>query len=978
MPDAEADAIVVPVDHAHERADVATLHRVYARLLELLRVNAGHREALHARGFTDDEVATLGYRSFPEGQDANLRLCDALEAEFSLAVLLTVPGFDAPEKHIHGGTEPVLDLDGKPVLDADGKPAMRSTTLRLTQVKLSGAPGLLLPQRDEHGRIEALVLRVDMPGKTGARYLSVTSYTYAGAPGKVGLHHPLQTGKADVQSVRIIEGIFKADLTQRRTGMQTIGIPTGGQFLRGAKEALKSATSITFAPDADTPRTASILGALVTAADYAASQGAELTIETWDESRGKGLDDVIAGGWGYSVEFLRGVDLWRQLIRLAAPAGVPHAQAVARVALHDVECRTALDPQYVFRDSITTAFAFLEADTPEVQRVLTAVRAHLDTKTRTALDRAIGKKRKGRAEAETKRAKERVREERDEQGVHTFVRGDDVELRDVLHDALTPVGGSSHDPDLIVHDDGELHKFDHLTGLWCAKPHAELITMVATYAGSPLGDEGSLYLSHAKCRGSVQLLADKASNPAFFSRAPHGVAFANTFLRVQMVKGAHPTIAPEPLARDHRARARFECDYQKGAIPTRYLELLRTAFRGNPEVEELIQVIRQFHGLSILGLAPKFQRALIFLGDGQDGKSTIANVIRETMPKGTTIGIPPQSMGKEYSRAAFAGKLLNVVFETPEGEIMASTDVKAIIVGDAVEARNPYQAPFMVESRAGNLFVCNVLAKIKDTTFAFRRRWIIFEFKNKVGAEEMDRFFVERLLEEETASIVSWAIDGAIELLGMDDYNIPECSEQAVSAWMDESDAIAQFACTSLAILKGANLADLSRWTKGSPTLYDAYKYWSKDDGHGTPLTSRRFLRRLNKWLKEEGRLPPNAPASDHRADGEYYPVRLRDHGDHPDHPARLNGSGSENVSMPVPDEVRRVRMQLTHVNVHAGIDGRTLLTLRGLDDPQLVARHEVDPRDSRWLLQGRDFDVGIAEDPNGDGYVVVRDDFTN
>lgn len=106
--------------------------------------------------------------------------------------------------------------------------------------------------------------------------------------------------------------------------------------------------------------------------------------------------------------------------------------------------------------------------------------------------------------------------------------------------------------------------------------------------------------------------------------------------------------------------------------------------------------------------------------------------------------------------------------------------------------------------------------------------------------------------------------------------NIPDCSEHAVSKWMDESDAVCQFAGSKLALLTGPALAKTEGWAKGTPTIYDAYKCWCKDDGHGAPLSSLRFLRRLNKWLKEK--LPTSVPASSHRDDGEYYPVRLRDH----------------------------------------------------------------------------------------------------
>ena len=99
-----------------------------------------------------------------------------------------------------------------------------------------------------------------------------------------------------------------------------------------------------------------------------------------------------------------------------------------------------------------------------------------------------------------------------------------------------------------------------------------------------------------------------------------------------------------------------------------------------------MQLVREFFGACLLGIAPWYQRALIGVGVGANGKSTLSDVMLQCMPPGTTSAIPPQDWGQEYRRAMLMGKNLNSVGELPEREILASEALKSIVAGHTSSA----------------------------------------------------------------------------------------------------------------------------------------------------------------------------------------------------------------------------------------------------------------------------------------------------
>lgn len=407
-----------------------------------------------------------------------------------------------------------------------------------------------------------------------------------------------------------------------------------------------------------------------------------------------------------------------------------------------------------------------------------------------------------------------------------FDRADHVELGERLVEDL---GGA----DELVFDDLHPWRYDGGCGLWRQIDRAEESRIVQTYAGAMNTKGKAVSVGLSDVRGAIQLAHDVIARHGFFAGAA-GVAFSNC-----VVRATSTGIEVLPHARDHRARAGYDFPYERGLRPERFLEFLAALFRDDDDRETKSECLQEFSGACVLGAAPRFQRCIIGVGDGDNGKSALASVMLACMPPGTTSAIPPQDWGQEYRRAMLVGKHLNAVGELPEREIIASEAFKAIVAGDPIVGRIIRESPLMLRPIAGHYFAANRLPGTTDQTEGFWRRFVVVAFNRSFkGDPARDPHIVEKILASERAGIVAWMLEGAERLIRARDYTIPESHHRALADWRKNADQVALFvdACTRMAAANERG--------ERAAVLYERYRRWAERNGHRA-VASNSFGQRL-------------------------------------------------------------------------------------------------------------------------------------
>jgi len=126
------------------------------------------------------------------------------------------------------------------------------------------------------------------------------------------------------------------------------------------------------------------------------------------------------------------------------------------------------------------------------------------------------------------------------------------------------------------------------------------------------------------------------------------------------------------------------------------------------------------------------QRAFIFLGGGENGKSVLLDYIESILGRGTgnVSHIPLHELSDDkFMSAELDGACVNIFSDLEENELKHTGKIKGIISGEGIKVQAKYGQPFDLFPFAKLLFSCNRFPKVYDQSQGFFRRWIIIKWE---------------------------------------------------------------------------------------------------------------------------------------------------------------------------------------------------------------------------------------------------------
>ena len=233
----------------------------YSAFSGLLSLSVEDKHALLSRGFTEEQIATNGYKTIPhrKGNEGMGTIVSVMDAKYTLT---DVPGFYLKDE-------------------------TREANAQYKQT--------VIPVRNFAGRITQFVLRNNgaSDGKKRSKYIMFSS-DGKDEGGKAGqeIHFPLGQEKCG-HELRVTEGILKADAAVALGDIYCIGLH--GLSSRGLLPAIEmlGVSKIRLCLDIDWQRNKHVLNGLRRIYSSIADAGFDVVVEEWNESDGKGIDDVL-------------------------------------------------------------------------------------------------------------------------------------------------------------------------------------------------------------------------------------------------------------------------------------------------------------------------------------------------------------------------------------------------------------------------------------------------------------------------------------------------------------------------------------------------------------------------------------------------------------------------------------------------------------------------------------------------------------
>ncbi|RWP44311.1 MAG: hypothetical protein EOR04_05155 [Mesorhizobium sp.] len=297
-----------------------------------------------------------------------------------------------------------------------------------------------------------------------------------------------------------------------------------------------------------------------------------------------------------------------------------------------------------------------------------------------------------------------------------------------------------------------------------------------------------------------------------------GVNFANGFLTENLELRKH---SPE-----------FGCAY---VLPYRYqedsrcplfLQMLDDCWGEDPDYGDKVMALQEALAVTLMGVAPRYQRAFCLIGQAHSGKSRILEILKGLMPDGCHSAVPPTDWGDKFMPAQMADKLVNFAGEISEKRDISGDVFKQVIEGQEIEAQKKNQPIFRFRPKAAQWFASNHTPKTKDTSDGFNRRWLFIEFPRRISDEKKVIDIDQIILAAEREQIVAWALQAFGRLKTNKDYTLPSSHMATIDDMANQNNSVRYFLSQSPRLRVGKREHEGTSKTRTmGDLLFD--EYWS-------------------------------------------------------------------------------------------------------------------------------------------------------
>jgi len=255
-----------------------------------------------------------------------------------------------------------------------------------------------------------------------------------------------------------------------------------------------------------------------------------------------------------------------------------------------------------------------------------------------------------------------------------------------------------------------------------------------------------------------------------------------------------------------------------------------------------IATIQEFFGFTLLRHY-KYQRALLLLGGGHNGKSTLLNVLRAFLGMRNVANESLQNLiTHKFSVGRLYGKLANIHGDLPDIALLDTGIFKLLTGGDPVTGEHKFKPMFDFINYAKLIFSCNKIPETKDKSVAYFRRWIIINFTREFDDldPKTDKNLIDKLITpEELSGILNWALEGLRRLLKNEKFTGAESARKVQEHYERGSDTVKVF---------------LEEWTEvdgnsnvPKAELWEAFCEYCKKFSVPLTLTKRTFGTKMRK-----------------------------------------------------------------------------------------------------------------------------------
>ncbi len=283
----------------------------------------------------------------------------------------------------------------------------------------------------------------------------------------------------------------------------------------------------------------------------------------------------------------------------------------------------------------------------------------------------------------------------------------------------------------------------------------------------------------------------------------------------------------------------FSCvstKYDSSAQCPEWMKFLNTVTQGDRDTKRLIQ---EMFGYCLLP-GNWMQVAFILMGDGNNGKSTLLEVLRALLGDASTSSLSLNELDQRFKRALLRGKLANISDEAPTGKEISSDVFKNLVGGGIITAEEKNKPPFQFQNTAKIITAANKPPVLREQTHALHRRLVVIPFEHQITKDERNPYMID-LLKNEMSGILNWAIRGLRRLQKQKMFTDCPAAEAAKGKFIKDSDSVMLFVEECCKRKSSFQVSTIG--------FYRAYRKFCDERGY-LPCADNEFGKRLKLHIK--------------------------------------------------------------------------------------------------------------------------------
>ena len=223
--------------------------------------------------------------------------------------------------------------------------------------------------------------------------------------------------------------------------------------------------------------------------------------------------------------------------------------------------------------------------------------------------------------------------------------------------------------------------------------------------------------------------------------------------------------------------------YSEGAECPLFLKFLHECWGQDLDYQTKLVALQQALCATLLGYAPRFQRAFLLIGKAKTGKSVLLKIIGGLFPIEARASVSFSQLQDGNMLVSLDNKLINIVGELSERQRIRGDLFKGLIDGSSVMVRRLYKEAFNMTPICAHWGASNHLPRTDDSSQGFTRRWLMFKFARQIPDEQVDVNLADKILGEEREGVFTWALKALPSLLKENaDYILPESHKALINS----------------------------------------------------------------------------------------------------------------------------------------------------------------------------------------------------